>query len=145
MSEELTAEELAAKAAAATEEELAAVMGDPEQRKAALDEIFKRMADHVDPAQVAGVDAVVHFRITEHPDGGEDHYEVIFRDGTAVVSSEPGEEPKVTFITSGVTFLQLVSGQQSGPALFMAGKVRIEGDMMFASRMSGFFRVPGGA
>ncbi len=38
--------------------------------------------------------------------------------------------------------MKLVTGQQSGPVLFMTGKLKLEGDMMFASRMTGFFRIP---
>lgn len=137
------ASELAALAASASDEQLAAVMADAELRERALSEVFKRMADQVNPAGLDGVDAVVHFRITEHPEGGEDHYEAILRDGTAVVSAEPSEQPQVTVIASGPSFLQLVSGRQSGPVMFMTGKIRIEGDLMLASRMTGFFRIPG--
>jgi putative sterol carrier protein len=35
-----------------------------------------------------------------------------------------------------VPFLKLVTGQESGPVLFMTGKLGREGDVMFASRMT---------
>ena len=41
-----------------------------------------------------------------------------------------------------MTFPKLVTGQQSGPVLFMTGKLKLEGDVMFASRMTSFFRIP---
>ena len=40
-------------------------------------------------------------------------------------------------------FLRLVTGAESGPAMFMTGKIKIKGDLMFASRMTSFFRIPG--
>ena len=44
-----------------------------------------------------------------------------------------------------VPFLKLVTGQESGPTMFMTGKLKIEGDLMFASRMTSFFRIPSAA
>jgi putative sterol carrier protein len=52
------------------------------------------------------------------------------------------EQPRVTLTAAPVPFLKLVTGQQSGPVMFLTGKLRIEGDVMFASRMSSFFRIP---
>jgi putative sterol carrier protein len=48
----------------------------------------------------------------------------------------------VTITTAPVSFLKLVTGQQSGPVMFMTGKLKLDGDVMFASRMTGFFRIP---
>jgi putative sterol carrier protein len=52
------------------------------------------------------------------------------------------ETPRVAIITAPVPLLKLVTGQQSGPVLFMTGKLRLEGDVMFASRLTSFFRIP---
>jgi putative sterol carrier protein len=126
-----------------TDEQLAEGMSNPEGRKMVLDEIFKRMGEHVEPSQIEGIDAVVHFVITEKPGGGEDTYEVVIGDGKVEVSDEPKtEQPKTTIKAAPVPFLKLVTGQQSGPVMFMTGKLKIEGDLMFASRMTGFFRIP---
>jgi putative sterol carrier protein len=137
------ATQLAAMVGQVPDEELAQGMSDPEGRKLVLDEIFKRMADHVEPSQINGIDAVVHFRITDAPGGGDDVREVVIKDGAVSVSDEPTtDQPKVTISTGPVSFLKLVTGQQSGPVMFMTGKLRLEGDVMFASRMTSFFRIP---
>ena len=44
------------------------------------------MADHTDPAQIDGVDEVVHFKINDAPGGGEDTYEAVIKDGTVTVN-----------------------------------------------------------
>jgi putative sterol carrier protein len=100
------------------------------------------MSEHAEPHQIEGVDAVVHFEVTGAPDGGSDVYEAVIRGGKVEVSNEPSEQPRVKITTAPVPFLKLVTGQQSGPVLFMTGKLKLDGDVMFASRMTSFFRIP---
>jgi putative sterol carrier protein len=136
------ASQLAEMVGQVSDEQLAEGMANPEGRSMILDEIFRRMSEHAEPRQIEGIDAVVHFEITEAPDGGSDIYEVVIRDGTVEVSDEPKDQPKVKITTAPVPFLKLVTGQQSGPVMFMTGKLKLEGDVMFASRMTSFFRIP---
>jgi putative sterol carrier protein len=136
------ASQLAAMVGQVSDEQLAEGMADPKGRKMVLDEIFKRMAEHAEPARIEGVDAVVHFAITGAEDGGADTYEAVIRGGEITVNNPPKEEPKVTITTAPVSFLKLVTGQQSGPVMFMTGKLKLDGDVMFASRMTSFFRIP---
>ena len=139
------ASQLAAMVGEVPDEQLAEGMANPEGRKLVLDEIFRRMSEHADPSRIEGIDAVVHFEITDAPGGGSDVYEAVIRDGKVEASNEPKEQPKVKITTAPVPFLKLVTGQQSGPVLFMTGKLKLEGDVMFASRMTSFFRIPTGA
>lgn len=138
----IDADQLAALAAGATDEQLAEGMSDPAARQAILDEIFRRMSEHVDADKAKGISAVLHWKITDRPDGGIDHYEVVLNDGSCIVSDEVSGEPRVTFVVGPAAFLRLVSGAQPGPVLFMAGKLKIEGDLMFASQVATMFRVP---
>ena len=139
------ADQLAELVASASDEQLAEGLSDPESRKAALDEIFKRMAEHVEPAKAKGQDAVIHFKILDAPGGGEDHYEVVLENGECTATDQPAREPRVTFKIGAVDFIRLVSGNAAGPMLFMTGKLKIEGDLMFASTMTSLFRIPGKA
>jgi putative sterol carrier protein len=130
--------------AEASDEQIAEIVNGP-SRKEVLDEIFKRMAEHVDPASARGTDAVVHFKILDRPEslgGGYDHYEVVFEDGACAASDRIEREPNVTIRVGPVQFLKLASNQASGPTLFLTGKLRLEGDVMLASRLTGFFRIP---
>lgn len=137
-------EQFAELIAVATDEQISEVIHGP-LRPRVLDEIFNRMADHVEPGQVANLDAVVHFKILDRPDehgGGYDHYEVIFAEGTCRASDSPGRDPKVTIKLNGVHFLKLAANKASGPVLFMTGKLKLEGDVILASRLTSFFRIP---
>jgi putative sterol carrier protein len=140
------ADQLAAMAGQVSDEDMAAAMADAETRKGILGEIFGRMADHADPAQIKDVDAVVHFKITDAPGGGEDVYEAVIQGGKITVNEEvTTDSPRMTLTAPPVPFLKLVTGQESGPALFMTGKLKIAGDLMFATRMTSFFRIPSAA
>jgi putative sterol carrier protein len=142
--EQVGAEDFAKLVAEASENQLAAILDGP-SRKQVLDEIFGRMAAHVEPERARGTDAVVHFKILDRPEdqgGGYDHYEVIFAEGACRASDSPEGDPKVTIKTNGVHFLKLAGNKASGPTLFLTGKLKLEGDVMLASRLTSFFRIP---
>jgi SCP-2 sterol transfer family len=137
-------EQFAEVIANARDDQLSEIIHGP-LRKQVLDEIFGRMADHVEPSQIKGLEAVVHFKILDRPDtqgGGYDHYEVIFAEGACRASDSPEGDPKVTIKTNGVHFLKLAGNRASGPTLFLTGKLKLEGDVMLASRLTSFFRIP---
>jgi putative sterol carrier protein len=140
--ENIDASQLAKLVASAPDEQLAQGMADAAGRKATLDEIFRRMAEHVDPQKAKGTDAVIHFKILDRPGGGYDHYEAVIAGGACTTTDEPKQEPRVTIRVGPVDFLKLVSGAQPGPVLFMAGKLKLEGDLMFAAQVTSLFHIP---
>jgi putative sterol carrier protein len=142
--EEVGAEDFAKLVAGASTEQMKEIVNGP-SRKQVLDEIFGRMADHVDQERARGLDAVVHFKILDRPEeqgGGYDHYEVVFDDGRCAASDEPARDPQVTIKVQPVDFLKLAANQASGPTLFLTGKLKLEGDVILASRLTSFFRIP---
>ena len=125
---EADASELAGMVSKLSDEQLAEGMADPANRKRVLDEIFKRMTEHVDPDKIKDTDAVIHFVITDAPGGGEDTYEAVFKDGAVTVSDEPTtDEPKVTITAAPVPFLKLVTGQESAPGDVHDGQAEDQG------------------
>ena len=127
--------------AGATDQQLEELMAS-EARKEILDDIFRRMAEHVDGERARDVTAVVHWKIYDRPDGGYDHYEVVLEAGECSVSDSPSREPAVTLKLKPADFLKLVSGSASGPTMFMTGKLKLEGDVMLASRLTSMFHIP---
>ena len=125
-----------------TDEQLREGLSGP-QREAIIGEVFRRMEAHFKPSSAAGVDAVIHWRITGRPNGDLDHYEVVLRDGACTASNEPQHEPRVTLTLDGVDFMRLVTGNAAGPMLFMSGKLKIEGDLMFSTQIQSMFTIPG--
>ena len=129
--------------AGATDQQLQELMAS-EARSDILGDIFRRMAEHVDGERAREVSAVLHWKIFDRPEGGYDHYEVVLEGGTCTVSESPSREPAVTLKLKPVNFLKLVSGNASGPTMFMTGKLKLEGDVMLASRLTSMFHIPSG-
>ncbi|MDX6582416.1 MAG: hypothetical protein QOI10_1600 [Solirubrobacterales bacterium] len=141
---QIDANELAKNMASATDEQLAELMAGP-MRGQILSEIFRRMAEHFRADAARDADAVLHWRISGRADGGADEYETVIADGAC--DAHEGfqvDAARVTFTIGGADFLRLVTGNAAGPMLFMRGKLKIEGDMMFAASAASLFTIPKG-
>ncbi len=139
---QIDANELAQNMAKATDEQLAELMAGP-LRAQILSEIFRRMAEHFRADAARETEAVIHWRITGHPENGHDEFETVISEGTCVVHEEiKTDPPRVAFRIDGADFLKLVTGNAAGPMLFMSGKLKIEGDMMFAASAASLFTIP---
>jgi putative sterol carrier protein len=127
------------------DEQLAAGMADEQVRTMVLDGIFSQMAEHCDAEKAAGTDAVIEWRILDKPGGGEDRYQAVIRGGACTIEKDGTQASRVTFTLKPVDFLKLVSGNAAGPMMFMTGKLKIDGDLMFAAGVQSLFRIPGAA
>ena len=127
------------------DEQLAAGMADEQVRTMVLDGIFSQMAEHFHGEKAGHTEAVIEWRIFDRPGGGYDRYQVIVTGGTCAVEKDGEHAPRVTFKLKPVDFLKLVSGNAAGPTMFMTGKLKIDGDLMFAAGVQSLFRVPGAA
>jgi putative sterol carrier protein len=106
-----------------------------------LEEIFGRWPDQFDPARASGVNAVIEWQIT-NPEGGEDRWQIEIRDGACSVARDGDADPDVTFRVGPVDFVKLIAGAESGPKLFVFGRLKISGNLMLAARVQSFFRQP---
>ena len=126
---------------AASDEQLAELMSGP-QRGPIIAEVFGRMGDHFRSDAAGDLEAVIHWKIGR-PDGGEDHWEVSIAGGKCTATEKPTKEPRVTLKLDGPNFLKLISGNASGPMMFMTQKLKIDGDITFAARVPSLFEIPG--
>jgi putative sterol carrier protein len=124
----------------ATDEQLE--QGFAMNRDLILGEVFRRMEEHFEPSKADGVDAVIEWRIRRAGGGDHDRWQVAIRDGSCRVTPEGDEPARVTFNVAPVDFIRLATGNASGPRLFLFGKLKIDGDLMFAARVQGMFRIP---
>jgi putative sterol carrier protein len=126
--------------AQASDDQLA--QGMAANRDQILDEVFARMPEEFDPAKARDVTAVVEWRITGAAEGGEDRWQLTIRDASCTCVRGGDAEPDVTFTVDPVDFIKLIAGAESGPKLFVFGRLKIRGNLMLAARVQGFFRVP---
>jgi putative sterol carrier protein len=137
--EEITPEQFAQLVAGASDDQILEVVRAAGTERV-LERIFRGMQERFVPERAQGVDAVVVFVIT---DQGEEHpFTVTIRDGTCAVAPGTDESPKVTITTDLLSFTKMTAGQVQGPALFMSGKLKLSGDLMFGARVAGFFDPP---
>lgn len=139
MPQEMTAEEFARAVAGADDDQIRAQIRETGTEQV-LERIFEGMRESFVPERAQGVDAVIQWVVTdeqEHP------YKVTIKDGTCAVERGTADGPKVALTADLVPFVRLITGQAQGPTLFMQGKLRISGDLMFSQRISTFFRQPG--
>jgi putative sterol carrier protein len=125
------------------DEQLAAGFADEQVRAVVLNGIFSQMQEHFHGEKAGHMEAVIEWRIADKPGGGHDRYQVVITGGTCSVEKDGGHAPRVTFTMKPVDFLRLVTGNAAGPMLFMTGKLKIDGDLMFAASVQSLFRIPG--
>jgi putative sterol carrier protein len=103
----------------------------------ALDQTFQAMKEHFLPEKAAGVDALVQYVVTD--EGNEHAYLMAISAGTCELRKEKAANARVTLTTDLASFLKLVAGEAQGPMLFMTGKLKVGGDLMFSQRVASFF------
>jgi putative sterol carrier protein len=135
-------DEFATLIAAATDDQIAE--GLRVNRELLLGEIFGRWPSQFQPERARDVNAVVEWQITGD-EGTDDRWQIRIADGACSVERDGDAEPDVTFRVAPVDFVKLIAGVESGPKLFVFGRLKISGNLMLAARVQGFFRVPGAA
>lgn len=113
-----------------------------DRRTPILAELFRRMPDVFRADRAGSLDAVVHWKVGDRPDGGVDTYQVVIADGVCEVSAVPDREPRLTLALGGVDFLNLVTGNAHAVALVMRGKLKTKGDLGLTARFPSLFDVP---
>jgi putative sterol carrier protein len=125
------------------EEQLAEAMSG-EGREMVLNEIFRRFPERVSDAG-RQEDVAIEWRIGGGPGGEPESWFVVIKDGECTIGRELAAEPRVTFELDGVDFLKVVTGNANPVEMFMSGKLKIKGDLMYAARVQSMFVMPGRA
>lgn len=115
-----------------------------DKRDKILNEVFSRMPSLFRADRAGSTNAVIHWTISDRPDGGADTYEVIVENGTCQVSSTPARDPKLALTMGPVEFLKIVSGAANPVMMFMTGKLKAKGDLGLAANIANLFDIPKG-
>ena len=107
-----------------------------------LDGVFGGLPGRFQPDKASGVDAQVQWLVSD--DGEEYPYVVSVADGACTTEAGRLDSPRVTVATDVVSFAKMMSGRAAGPQLYMSGKLKLQGDLMLAQRMTTFFAPPAG-
>src|SRR5881227_1805651 len=102
-----------------------------------LAQVFDAMKERLDPQKSAGQKAVVQWDVNA-PDGMRS-YQFKVDNGSGSWSQGTPDTPRVTLTFSLADFLRFVAGELDGMQAFMGGKLRLAGDMMFATTLQTWF------
>jgi putative sterol carrier protein len=106
--------------------------------EATLGRLFTLMAEAFDPERAAGQSAVSQWEVTA---GGETHtYHLIIDAGTCRAGTGPVPSPRITIAQELCDFIRFLAGQTNAMNAFMAGRMKVAGDVMFGPTLEGFFR-----
>jgi|SRR5918993_6091854 putative sterol carrier protein len=109
-----------------------------------LDEVFGRMPTLFRADRAGSTNAVIHWNITDRPDGGTDTYEVVIENGTCFTSETAERDPKLSLTMGPVEFMRIVSGSGNPVMMFMTGKLKAKGDLGLAASIQNLFDIPKG-
>ena len=129
-------EELAAMIEGKSDDEINAGVSELGTEKV-LGQIFEYMAGRFQPERAGGQSAVIGWDITS-PDGTHS-YQLKVADGACTAAQGNAEPARVTLGMALPDFLRFLTGQLDGMQAFMAGKLKLSGDMMFAQSMQAWF------
>ena len=97
-------------------------------------EIIEQMNAKFNPAAAAGLDLIFQFNIED-----ADTYHLIVKGGTCAVAQGESDDANVTLIMNSETFKGIASGETDGMMAFMSGQLRVEGDIMLATKLGELF------
>ncbi|MEM7611590.1 MAG: SCP2 sterol-binding domain-containing protein [Pseudomonadota bacterium] len=97
-----------------------------------LDELFDKLPGALNAQAAAGVDATVQFnnQVPRH---------VVIRDGVATVNDGQASPYTVGITMSDDDLVALLTGDLDGMTAFMTGRIKLDGDLMFAQRIGSLF------
>ena len=107
-----------------------------EQAKSQI--VFDNMAKQIagNPGLVNSINAVFQFHLTGNP-GGD--WVVDLKQGTGDVRAGTVDNPDVTITMDDDDFLALASGKLNGMAAFAQGKIKVQGNVMLATKLQSLF------
>ncbi len=98
-------------------------------------EVMNKLVAKFQPEAAGDLDAVFQINI----DDG-DPYTICIAGGQCAVSQGQHPDPQVTLIMDSDTFTDIIYGDLGGTMAFMSGRLRAEGDVLLATKLSGLFR-----
>jgi putative sterol carrier protein len=93
---------------------------------------LNKKIEAADPAKMKGVSAVYQFDLTGD-NGGVFHTAV--DDGKATVVEAAHDNPNITISMSADDFDAMLEGKLNATSAFMAGKLKVKGDMSLAMKL----------
>jgi len=120
-----------------SDDEIVQLLKDSGGVEQTLDMTFEGMKEALNPETAQ--DCVVGYSLTHG--GLAYNYAVVIKDKTCTYEKREPSDARVTLGMSVPDYLRLISGDLDGMQAFMQGKLKLQGDMMFAQQIQTMFGV----
>ncbi len=101
-----------------------------------VDELFDELPGRLRPEAADGLERTLQWQLTDLDPGV---WAVEIKDGRGRLIPGGVAEPDTTFTTTSEIWLAIAEGRQDAMKAFMAGKMKVEGDMTLALRVPELF------
>ncbi|WP_255945683.1 SCP2 sterol-binding domain-containing protein [Streptomyces odontomachi] len=101
-----------------------------------IDELFDQLPGRLRAEEAAGLERTLQWQLTDLDPGV---WAVEIKDGQGRLIPGGVPEPDTTFTTTSEIWLAIAEGRQDAMKAFMAGKMKVEGDMTLALRVPELF------
>ena len=105
-----------------------------------IKEFFQLLPGQLDLDAAEDLDAVYQFDLSG-AQGGQ--YILTIREGSCRITEGMHADPHVVLSMAGEDCLKVLTGQLSGPAAAMSGRIKISGDIGLAMQLKGLFPTVG--
>ncbi|SBS28530.1 SCP-2 sterol transfer family protein [Marinomonas aquimarina] len=99
-------------------------------------DIFDTMINRFDPIAASEMDAIFQFELDD-----AEPYFVTISDGSAVAEQGEHDDATVTLGMDTATLSEVMTGELDGMQAFMQGRIRADGDIMLATKLTQIFPV----
>ncbi len=104
---------------------------------AKIRKLMAEMPKAFKPEKAAGVNAIIVYNLTG--EGGSVWTSRIADGQCTVEEGQTEEAPTLKITMDAKDYLDMMAGRLDGMQAFMTGKIKVEGDIMLASRLMTFF------
>ncbi|MFL0806585.1 MAG: SCP2 sterol-binding domain-containing protein [Oceanobacter sp.] len=101
---------------------------------ASVAEIINTLNERFDSDAAGDMNVTFQFEIED----GENYY-ISVNNGACECAAGEHDDPDVTLVMNTETLKGIATGETDGMQAFMSGQLRVEGDMMLATRLSDLF------
>lgn len=127
-----------------TKDQVRAISEDQVLRTFVLEEIFRRMAEHLIVEKVLDLSVAVTWQFTRPEDSaGYDVFQTVIEDGVCSTTQELVRDADTTVTLSVFDFIRMATGgNAAAAAMFVRGRLKIKGDYALAATITGYFNIP---
>ncbi|MEI7849232.1 MAG: SCP2 sterol-binding domain-containing protein [Chloroflexota bacterium] len=101
-------------------------------------DLMTKMPSAFVPEKAMGLDVVLQFKFSGSEPG---EWYAVIKDGKLTVQQGAHPSPKMTLSADSDDYIKLFTGQLDPMQAFMAGKLKLTGDLNLAMKMTQFFKM----